>query len=118
MKTLISYIPDRQDVVLLNFDPSAGSEIRKRRPALVISTQNFSRVTGLALVCPITHADKNKIRDLGILTPVVGVNGIDGYVNPTQMHTYDFRARKVKKMGELDDASFVQVLIIVRDIIN
>ena len=36
------YVPDKGDIVLLDFDPSAGKEIIKRRPALVISRQSFN----------------------------------------------------------------------------
>lgn len=48
------YIPDKGDIVTLNFDPSAGSEIMKRRPALVISRKVFNKHTGFAIVAPIT----------------------------------------------------------------
>ncbi|WP_448216118.1 type II toxin-antitoxin system PemK/MazF family toxin [Endozoicomonas sp. 2B-B] len=48
------YIPDRGDVVWINFDPSSGREIRKRRPGLVLSNKLYSRFTKYALVAPIT----------------------------------------------------------------
>ena len=49
------YIPQRQDIVWIDFDPSAGKEIQKRRPALVVSNKNYSKHTGFVAVCPITH---------------------------------------------------------------
>ena len=48
------YIPDKGDIVSLNFDPSAGNEIMKRRPAIVISRKVFNAHTGFAIVAPIT----------------------------------------------------------------
>ena len=48
------YVPDKGDIVSLSFDPSAGNEIMKRRPALVISRQAFNEHTGFAIVAPIT----------------------------------------------------------------
>ena len=48
------YIPDKGDIVKLNFDPSAGREIMKFRPALVISRKAFNEHTGFAIVAPIT----------------------------------------------------------------
>lgn len=30
------YIPEKQDIIWLDFDPSVGREIQKRRPALVV----------------------------------------------------------------------------------
>lgn len=50
----MKYIPDKGDIVSLNFDPSAGNEIMKRRPALVISRKIFNAHTGFAIVAPIT----------------------------------------------------------------
>ena len=47
------YIPDEGDIVSLNFDPSAGNEIMKRRPAIVISRRAFNEHTGFAIVAPI-----------------------------------------------------------------
>lgn len=52
----MDYLPHKGDIVTIDFNPSSGSEIRKRRPALVISNSRYSALTGLAVVCPITHA--------------------------------------------------------------
>ena len=38
----------------MSFDPSAGNEIMKRRPVLVISRKVFNAHTGFAIVAPIT----------------------------------------------------------------
>lgn len=43
------------DIVWLNFDPQAGHEEGKRRPALIISGDSaLALIKGLAVVCPIT----------------------------------------------------------------
>ena len=48
------FIPDRGDVVYLDFNPQAGHEQSGRRPALVLSPKAFNERTGLAILCPIT----------------------------------------------------------------
>jgi len=48
------YIPEKGDIVSLSFDPSAGNEIMKRRPALIISRKAFNAHTGFAILAPIT----------------------------------------------------------------
>ena len=53
------YVPDKGDIVSLNFDPSAGKEIMKRRPAFVISRKIFNEHTGFAVVAPITSTVRN-----------------------------------------------------------
>ena len=52
------YVPERGDIVWLNFSPQAGHEQAGRRPALVLSPKNYNDRTGLALLCPVTTAAK------------------------------------------------------------
>ena len=53
------YVPDRQDIVWLEFEPQKGKEILKTRPALIISPQEYNHKVGLALCMPITSKVKN-----------------------------------------------------------
>lgn len=46
-------IPNRGEIWLVDFDPAVGSEIRKIRPALVVSLDSIGRLP-LRLVVPIT----------------------------------------------------------------
>ena len=38
------YVPDKGDIVLLDFGPSAGKEIIKLRPVLVLSRQSLMTI--------------------------------------------------------------------------
>ncbi|MCG8613537.1 MAG: type II toxin-antitoxin system PemK/MazF family toxin [Pseudomonadales bacterium] len=49
-----SYVPERNDIIWLDFDPTKGREIGKIRPALVLSSKEYNRRTGLLICCPIT----------------------------------------------------------------
>ncbi|AQP53788.1 PemK family transcriptional regulator [Vagococcus penaei] len=53
------HIPHKGDIVWIDFDPSTGVEIKKRRPALVVSNYDFNLSTKFAIVCPITSTEKN-----------------------------------------------------------
>jgi len=47
------------DIIMLNFNPQTGHEQGGRRPALVISNEDFARITKTAaMVCPITRKVK------------------------------------------------------------
>lgn len=48
------YIPDRGDIVWLQFNSQAGHEQSGYRPALVVSPRSYNERSGLALFCPIT----------------------------------------------------------------
>lgn len=47
------------DFVIINFDPSVGQEILKRRPGLVVSSNKYNMVSHLIIVAPITSSVKN-----------------------------------------------------------
>ncbi len=53
------YVPSRGDIIWLDFNPQTGKEQMGRRPALVISPQNYNSKVGLVIVCPITSQIKN-----------------------------------------------------------
>lgn len=55
MKT---YIPNRNDIVWLDFDPVKGKEIGNYRPALVLSSIDYNKNTGLMICCPISTSIK------------------------------------------------------------
>jgi mRNA interferase MazF len=49
-----TYHPDRGDLVEMNFQPAAGREIDKRRPAIVLSPVEYNRKAGLCLAVPVS----------------------------------------------------------------
>lgn len=46
------YTPKQRDIIWLDFDPSKGKEIKKRRPALVVSKDEFNERTGFVWSVP------------------------------------------------------------------
>jgi mRNA interferase MazF len=55
------YVPERGDIVKLNFDSTLGREQAGYRPALIVTTREFNQATRLALACPITSKIKGLI---------------------------------------------------------
>ena len=53
-----NYIPDRGDLIWIDFNPQAGREQAGRRPALVISPLKYNKVTGLCILFPVTSKVK------------------------------------------------------------
>jgi mRNA interferase MazF len=52
------YVPDRGDIVWLQFNPQSGHEQAGHRPALVLSPAGYNRASGLMLCCPMTSQKK------------------------------------------------------------
>lgn len=51
------------DVCLVDFEPSVGHEIQKRRPAIVIQSERQLRRSNLVTVMPLTSRAENAHRD-------------------------------------------------------
>jgi mRNA interferase MazF len=51
-------VPERGDIIKLQFNPQSGREQAGYRPAMVISTAEYNRISKLILVCPITSRRK------------------------------------------------------------
>jgi mRNA interferase MazF len=47
---------NRGEIWLVNFDPTLGSEIKKTRPAIVLSDQPFNRLRRTVVVVPLSSA--------------------------------------------------------------
>ena len=49
-----TYYAERGDLIEMNFQPAAGREIDKRRPAIVISPLAYNRRSGICLAVPLS----------------------------------------------------------------
>lgn len=110
------YIPDRQDLIWINFKPSVGQETSGRHPAIVISSANYSRLTGLVMVMPITHATSNRLKSFFI---PLHAQKLAGFINPLQTYTFSIEKRNAKFAGEMATAEdWARALSIHRQIIG
>ena len=100
------WIPDRGEIVWLDFDPQAGSEQAGRRPALVISPGIYNRKVGLALFCPITSAQKNY--PFEVCLPV-GLK-VSGVILSDHIKSLDWRARNAGYLDKVPDNVMADVL--------
>ena len=87
-----SFVPDRGDVVWLEFNPQRGHEQAGHRPALVISPKAYNRRVGLALFCPITSKAKGYPFEVQL-----GTGSIKGVVLADQVKSLDWQARKAQR---------------------
>ena len=99
------YVPERGDIVWLNFNPIQGHEQGGKRPALVISRSIYNAKTSLVIVCPITSRAKGY--DFEIALP--DTSGIQGVVLSDQVRNLDWRARRAKFAARASDAVMSQV---------
>jgi len=107
------YIPDRGDMVWLDFNPQLGHEQRGRRPALVLSYKSYNDKIGLAVFCPITSKEKGYPFEV----KVVGEK-INGSVLSDQIKSLDWRVRKIEFIEKIKNEFFEEVLIKFKTLIE
>lgn len=88
------YVPDRGDIVWLQFNPQAGHEQAGMRPALVVSPRAYNGKVGLGVFCPITSNVK------GYPFEVVLPQGlkVTGAILSDQIKSLDWRVRTAKRI--------------------
>lgn len=84
------YVPERGDVVYLDFKPQTGHEQAGRRPALVLSPSIYNGKVGLAILCPITSQIKGYPFEVWIPDECE----VRGAVLADQIKSLDWRARR------------------------
>ena len=100
------YVPRAGDLIWLDFDPQAGREQAKRRPALVVTDENYNRASGLVVVCPLTSRRK----PYPFALPVA-VDKVEGAVLVDHLKSLDWTVRKAKFHSKADPALLAQVRV-------
>lgn len=95
----------RGEVYWVNLDPSVGSEIRKTRPALVISPDDMNNALPRVIIAPLT----SKGQALGC-RPEVEFGGKSARILLDQIRSID-KKRLAGKMGSIDAALWHPVLL-------
>jgi mRNA interferase MazF len=106
--------PSRGDLLWLDFDPQAGREQAGRRPALVLSPLAFNRLTGLALVCPITRTSRGFRFEVSL--PAGGP--VEGIVLSDHARTLDWRVRGNGFIAKADASVVFAVIARVRTLLD
>ena len=102
-------VPSRGEVVLVELDPTRGSEIRKTRPCLVVSPDELNHHLRTVIVAPMTtsgHAYPFR--------PTCRLGGKDGRVALDQLRTVD-RERLRKRLGVLTPGTRATVFAVLSE---
>ncbi len=110
---MTAYLPEAGDLVWINFDPRAGREQAKNRPALIITTSNFNSATGLLVACPITRTE----RPWRTRVPLTGT-ATSGFVMVEQVKSLDWRARGAAFIEQVPGPLFEDVKSRIATMLN
>lgn len=99
----------RGEVWLCALDPTAGHEIQKTRPCLIVSPDELNARLPTIIVAPLTsgsHLTRYRV--------VARFRGKDGLILPDQIRTLD-RRRGLKRLGTVDSQTLSDVLGVLAD---
>lgn len=94
-------IPDRGDIVWLDFDPTLGHEQSGRRPGIVLSSYKYNHKVGLAIVCPITSQAKGYPFEV----PIPPGFKIKGVILADQLRCIDLQERNIELVFKIPPAT-------------
>ena len=100
------YIPEKGDIVWLEFDPQKGYEQKGRRPALVLTPKIYNQKTKLAIFCPIT----SKIKGYPFEVLLPANFPLKGVILVDQIKSLDWKRRKAQFICKLNEDLFKTVL--------
>jgi mRNA interferase MazF len=100
------YVPERGDLVWVDFDPQAGHEQRGRRPAVVLSPSSYNRRVELGIFCPVTNQPKGYAWEV-VIPNGLGVNGV---ILADQIKSLDWKERQTRFAGTLPRKVLDEVL--------
>ena len=99
----------RFDVYLVNLDPTHRSEIKKTRPATIISPNEMNDHISTVIIAPMT----TKGRDYPTRVSC-NFQGKRGQIILDQIRTVD-KSRLVKRLGKIDKSTSEQILNILQE---
>lgn len=97
------------NLVLVNLDPTIGSEMKKTRPCAVISPNEMNKYLQTIVIAPIT----NTSRDYPTRVPIHQVR-TKGWIVIDQIHTID-KKRIVKILGKLKNTEIEKVKNVIQE---
>ena len=88
------WVPERRDIIWIDFDPQTGREMKARHPMLVLSPRIVNDRTSIVIGLPMSTAEYNATNPFAV--PVHGQGGTTGYVITNQPKSFDWRERNAK----------------------
>jgi mRNA interferase MazF len=96
-------------IVLVNLDPTLGSEIQKTRPCVIISPNEINDNLRTVVIAPMTSSSRNYPTRVK-----VNHNSQEGWIVIDQIRTID-KIRIIKKFGALTEKEILECKRVIRE---
>jgi mRNA interferase MazF len=96
-------------IILVNLDPTIGSEIQKTRPCVIISPDEMNKYLQTVIIAPMTSQSKNYPTRLEVKS-----ENVSGWVVLDQIRTID-KQRIVKVIDTLNRKEIERIKAIIKE---
>jgi mRNA interferase MazF len=98
-------------IVLVNLDPTIGSEIKKTRPCVIISPDEMNKYLNMVIIAPMTSQSKKYPTRIE-----VNHDNKIGWIVLDQIRTID-KQRIVKSIDKLTESEVAQVKMTIKELL-
>jgi mRNA interferase MazF len=102
---------NQYDIVLVNLDPTIGSEIKKTRPCVVISPNEMNNFLSTIIIAPMTMTQRRYPTRVKIKH-----DNKTGFIALDQIRTID-RKRIIKKFNPLKPKEALKVKLVLKEML-
>lgn len=100
---------NQYNIVLVNLDPTIGSEIKKTRPCVIVSPDEMNRHLQTVVIAPMTSQSRSYPTRLEVRH-----NNKKGWAVLDQIRTVD-KQRIIKVLDELSNKEILKLKAIIRE---
>lgn len=104
-------IIEQYRLVIVNLDPTIGSEIKKTRPCVIISPDEMNRPLHTVIIAPITSRSRaypSRVK--------INLEGKNNWVILDQIRTID-KQRIIKSIGKLNTMEIIEIKEVIQKIL-
>lgn len=101
---------NQYQIVLVNLDPTVGSEMKKNRPCVVISPNEMNLHLQTVVIAPLTSSSKSYPTRVSIIH-----NKTKGWIVLDQIRTID-KQRVIKILDQLTEKEIVKTKLLIKQI--
>ena len=101
--------PNQYSIVLVNLDPTVGSEIQKTRPCVIFSPDEMNRFLRTIIIAPMTSQSKDyptRVR--------MRQKNKDGWIVIDQLRTID-KQRIIKVLDKLSEKEIEKIKLVIKE---
>lgn len=100
---------NQYDIVLVNLDPTVGSEIKKTRPCVIVSPNEMNHNIQTVIICPLTTSARKYPTRVEL-----NHNGKKGWIAIDQIRTID-KIRIVKTLGTITKNEILTLKSVIKE---